>query len=248
MIEPSALRLIARAVGLEEKDLATVRLVQEPGRTWLSLYQVSPPDKAFEALSDGLRKYYNARLSGHSQSSIFASVTNQQFLTTATDPDILVLIKERPLLPAGLLRKIATGATTNRAGFVASESVRITIENGKRQTNRTVHVPKVDEVRRWVSYSFVDGPIEWRYQLHFKADGSVNSLMEMKSDAQESDPKFQPLFKAVDAEVEAEMKRAGSFGKLGSVHTFWHLKQEKLKAKGVDWRSPAELNPGVHYD
>jgi hypothetical protein len=48
--------------------------------------------------------------------------------------------------------------------------------------------------------------------------------------------------------VHAEMKRKGSFGKFGSVHEFWGLKQEKLKAKGIKWRSPAELNPNTNYD
>ena len=45
-----------------------------------------------------------------------------------------------------------------------------------------------------------------------------------------------------------KMKRAGDYGQFGSCHTFWHLKKEKLKVKGINWRSPSELNPNTCFD
>lgn len=248
MMDASIFRLIAKCANLEEADLTTVQLVSNPRGASLSLYQVLQPEKAFKALSFQLQDYYSSRMNGHSKITMLAALTNQAVVAVAGDADLAALLKKRPLLPAGLLRKEATGTTTNRAGLAASETIQTTIQNGKRQTIRTVHVPKVDEVSRWVSYSLVDGLIAWRYRLQLKPDGSPDSLLETKLDAKELDPKFQPLIKAVDDEVEVEMKRAGSFGKLGSVHTFWHLKKEKLKAKGIDWRSPAELNSNINFD
>ncbi len=248
MLDAATFRLIAKSARLQDADLATVQLVSSPRGNSLDLFQVHEPDKAFKALSPQLEEYFRSRMKGYSMGTWLAALTNHDVVVMTADADLIALLKKRPMLPAGMLRKEASGTTTNRAGLVARTTIQTTIQNGNLQTNRTVHVPKVDEVSRWVSYSLVDGPIAWKYRLQLKPDGSPDSVMETKFDAKELDPKFQPLLKAVDEEVDAEMQRAGSFGKFGSVHTFWHLKKEKLKAKGVEWRSPAELNPHISID
>jgi hypothetical protein len=69
-----------------------------------------------------------------------------------------------------------------------------------------------------------------------------------RRDAKEDDPKFQSTIKSVEAEVAAEMKAKGTFEKFGAIHEFWDLKKKKLQAQGIEWRSPAELNPDTHYD
>jgi hypothetical protein len=125
----------------------------------------------------------------------------------------------------------------------------LTIVNGKQQwrTNYT-HIPQKDEVCRWTSYVLVDGEVGWRYTLHFRGDGSFDRIDASKFDAKEVDSKFEAIIKSVDSEVEAEMKQNGTSGRFGSVHSYWRLKKEKLKAKGVDWHSPGELNHGRIYD
>lgn len=35
---------------------------------------------------------------------------------------------------------------------------------------------------------------------------------------------------------------------LGSCNTYWKRKKELLAQHGVEWQSPAELNPGVIFD
>lgn len=35
---------------------------------------------------------------------------------------------------------------------------------------------------------------------------------------------------------------------LGSCHRIWKLMKEDLKQQGVSWYSPAEMNPGHHFD
>jgi hypothetical protein len=147
-----------------------------------------------------------------------------------------------------MMKKIDTGTYTNHAGEVTSGSTTISTINGRSQTNETSEVSRKDEVCRWASFVLVDGEIAWCYNVRFKSDGSVGYVFDSRTDAKEYDPKLQPLIKQVDAEVTAEMKKNGSYGHLGSVHTFWERKKEKLKAKGVEWRSPGELSPNTIFD
>ena len=35
---------------------------------------------------------------------------------------------------------------------------------------------------------------------------------------------------------------------MGTCHRFWHRKKELLKERGIDWKSPAELNPDIRFD
>ena len=35
---------------------------------------------------------------------------------------------------------------------------------------------------------------------------------------------------------------------LGSCHRIWNLMKEDLKQQGISWYSPAEMNPGYHFD
>jgi hypothetical protein len=35
---------------------------------------------------------------------------------------------------------------------------------------------------------------------------------------------------------------------LGTCHLIWRRMKDKLAAKGITWYSPAEMNPGVHFD
>jgi len=137
---------------------------------------------------------------------------------------------------------------TNKAGNVASRTTSIRVVDGRTVTNETTHIPQVDEVCRWASYTLVDGEVGWRYFVKFKADGSLDYIHDSRCDAKEYDAKYRKVIKAAEDEAHAEMKRNGSFGGFGSVHTFWHLKKEMLKAKGIEWRSPAELNPNTCYD
>ena len=78
--------------------------------------------------------------------------------------------------------------------------------------------------------------------------GNDAIIEHAKYDAKEFDPKYMNTIKDVEDRVHAEMKRNGTFGQFGSVHTFWELKQEYLKAKDIIWHSPEELNPNTRYD
>lgn len=67
-----------------------------------------------------------------------------------------------------------------------------------------------------------------------------------KFDPQESDPKLRVTFAAADAAAErrvGNVKRDERF-----VFRFWSEKKKILRQKhGIDWRTPAELNPQIRY-
>lgn len=51
-------------------------------------------------------------------------------------------------------------------------------------------------------------------------------------------------------ELEREIKaQIGKGGYLGYCHVYWAVKKRILKEKyGIDWKSPAELNPHIRFD
>ena len=67
-----------------------------------------------------------------------------------------------------------------------------------------------------------------------------------KFDPQESDPKLRAAFAAADATAErrvGNVKRDDKF-----IFRFWSAKKQILRQQfGIDWRTPAELNPQIAY-
>ena len=52
-----------------------------------------------------------------------------------------------------------------------------------------------------------------------------------------------------DAEKFVDATTRGDYDGIGSVHNRWNLKKEYLKNKhGIDWKTPAEMNPGTMFD
>jgi hypothetical protein len=155
LLDTNTVRLIAKYSGLAEEDLSTIQVAPWKEPEGIALYQIGPSAKAFEVLSEQLRR---------------------------------------------------------------------------------------------VVYTLADGDIAWSYFVQFKSDGSLDYAHASKCDAKDYDPKYEKVIKEVEAEVEQQMKADGTYGRFGSVHSFWHLKKDKLKARGIEWRSPSELNPYVNYD
>lgn len=248
LLNTNTIFLIAKWARLTETDLATVQVVKAPNRPWVELYQLGRSEKAFKVLSERLRSYVVARQQGHTKEWLVGGLTNKTLGSSSADPDLRALATRYPLVPFSLLTKSSSGTITNQAGHVASHTVSTAVVNGRWQTNETKHIPKVDEVCRWVAFTTVDGEIGWKYSIRYKADGSLDYIHESRCDGKELDPKYRALMRGVDDQCHAEMKRDGTLGTFGSVHSFWHLKKEALKAKGVEWRSPAELNPHSSYD
>lgn len=249
ILDTNIIELIARAVNLSVQDRTLFQLASSGGNdVWL--YRLNDKwSDGCDRFTEKLGAYIQARGDGHTRDCLLNGITNRQSISVIKDPDLRILATNYPIMPVSWFKRGETGTTTNKAGQVASRSMSMSIVNGKQvlQTNYT-HIPKVDEICRWVSYSLVDGEIAWNYHLQFKADGSLDNIHASKFDAKETDPKLEAVFKAVGSEVDAEMKQQSAYGKLGAVHTYWWLKKERLKARGIDWKSPAELNQGTIYD
>ncbi len=57
-------------------------------------------------------------------------------------------------------------------------------------------------------------------------------------------------YKKIEKKVETEIKLRHLFisKKLGYVHHYWECKRKILHRYGIEWRSPAEMNPRIIFD
>jgi hypothetical protein len=61
----------------------------------------------------------------------------------------------------------------------------------------------------------------------------------------EDDPKLRPVIEEAHALAIAAEPTRGR----GSCHRLWHAKKKILKERfGIEWFSPAEMNPGTKFD
>jgi len=248
LLDENLISRIAKRTGLTKADLATIAIAQRAGGHGLELYQLRRPDKAFKVLEPQLRNYVSARRSGHTKEFMLAGLTNITSLLLISDPDMRVLSVQKPFLPISQVVEVGSGTSTNSAGEVASMSTTTTIVNGRFQTSSVTNRPKADQIHRWSSYRITDGDITWVYTLNFKPNAELQHIQEERRDAKDFDPKFQKTFKEVDDELIAQMKKEGTYGRLGSIRWFWDRKKTQLEGKGIQWRSPQELNPQTRYD
>jgi hypothetical protein len=248
LLDTNTVHLVARFAGITGAELSAIEVAPSRDRGCVRLYPLGRSDKALMVLSEHLRRYIRVREEGHTREFALAVFAHRVQASSISDPHLRVLATNQAPLPLSWVRRAESGTTTNKAGTIVSRTTSTAIVGGKTVTNETAHVPKVDEVCRWTSYTVVDGEVAWRFFMKFKADGSLDYVYDSRYDAKEYDPKCQKIIKTVEAEVHAEMKKDGSYGKVGSVHDFWHLKREKLKARGFQWRSPSELNLNTNYD
>ncbi len=71
----------------------------------------------------------------------------------------------------------------------------------------------------------------------------------MKHDPQENDPKLKMLIDAADREAAAILATQYPRNVFGVCHLFWKTKQQILLTKhGIEWRTPAEMNPDTIFD
>ncbi|NMC04755.1 MAG: hypothetical protein GYA24_06065 [Candidatus Lokiarchaeota archaeon] len=72
--------------------------------------------------------------------------------------------------------------------------------------------------------------------------------MAYKRDKIETDPRYERIISEANQEAEKAVVIVKK-GEMGYCHAFWAAKKRVLKEKyGIDWKSPAELNPHVMFD
>jgi hypothetical protein len=70
------------------------------------------------------------------------------------------------------------------------------------------------------------------------------SDMQLIRDPIEDDPRYREILERADAETREELA-----GKERNCYVFWKVKKRILKERhGLDWKTPAELNPTVLFD
>ncbi len=102
----------------------------------------------------------------------------------------------------------------------------------------------------WTYISIVDS-IALQYLVSIGPTGSVRQVLETKRSAFEFDPVYSSIISNVQERVIAEMEaeNLGSSRGFGACHTIWNRQKDILyNEHGLDWKTPAELNPYTAYD
>ena len=249
VLDTNTVNKLARFGGVTDQELATVQVFKSTNNEDIMLGQLGSNEAGFKKLDELLRGYIQARQEGHTKAFLMAGLTND--LSVIKDRDLRVIATNRESywspIPVSWLKKMDADTQDYAADGTPIFEIPDNKEKSGLKTNAVGQKLPVAEVRRWAQYSLVDGGLGWEYYVSFRADGSLESILGTRCDAKEFDAKYAKVIKQVEAEADAEMKRDGIVG-LGSVHTFWSLKREKLKAKGIEWKSPSELNPGTMFD
>jgi hypothetical protein len=95
----------------------------------------------------------------------------------------------------------------------------------------------------------------WVIDDYGKSSGRPKNTSGLKYDPIEDDPAFGPMIGEANREAQRQLEerrvQEGRPGQswLGDVHFFYAVKKQYLKDKyGIDWRTPAEMNPHIAID
>jgi hypothetical protein len=69
--------------------------------------------------------------------------------------------------------------------------------------------------------------------------------MDIKRDPIEETEKFKEIIAEVEHYLDKEFENQEGFG---VCHRYWAEKKKMLAQYGIDWHSPAELNPDIIFD
>jgi hypothetical protein len=247
LLDTDLFRIIAKANGLSDEELAKFQIRQERGAVELYYFGDSDPTyTTFSLMSRPLQSFAEAREAGHTRDFALGAITNRTDPSTVSDPDLRAILQERPTLPVDRLRRVASGSYTNKAGIKIGRTRRTT--NGPFYTTNLIEMTKVDEVGRRVLYVLVDGEVASEYEVRFNSHGIVDDVSESLCDGKEYDPKYSRTIRDAMHQATAELTTEGVPHRLGYVHVFWQRVKKMLKEKGIDWHSPAEMNPTRIYD
>lgn len=229
LLDTNTVRAIAASAGITQQGPWAFVIAPDPGGTGIWLYRLTDHDlEGCARFARCLQSYVEARLDGHTRRCLLAAITNQVPPSAVRNPDLRLLISQNPLLPASWLKSsetnIVSGLSTQRPN------------------------PGTVGAGRCASFDLTDGDVTWRYTLYFKADGAFAKLTEVKFDAKDIDPRFTGAMNEVDREVKATLESTERLGRVGTANEFWVMKKRALKNRGIEWRSPAELNPGLIFD
>lgn len=86
-----------------------------------------------------------------------------------------------------------------------------------------------------------------KYTESFTNSNVRATRLPMSHDPIERDPEIAPLIDEADRITQKEL--ANEKRRMGFCHLYWRTKKRVLKEQfGIDWKTPAEMNPGVMFD
>lgn len=173
----------------------------------------------FQNVVNVAKDYIEQRLSGHTKEYLIDSLEAKVAKAETSDHTLGMLLRRYPELPPSWLKKTADWTTTDTARSPV----------------------------RYIVYTLIDGEVAWDYTVTILSDGSQGGVGCENMDAKDRDPKYVKIMKEVNAKVKARMKKGNVQG-LGSCLVFWEWKKDSLRGKGIEWRSPKDLNPHTFYD
>jgi hypothetical protein len=99
--------------------------------------------------------------------------------------------------------------------------------------------------KRWLALALiVAAPVAATLGLTAYFEWSRSQPYQKRHDPIEDDPDLQPILQAAEKQAKEELK--GEPQELGFIHRYWSVKRRILKDKhGIDWRTPAEMNPNL---
>jgi hypothetical protein len=217
LLDTNIVGLLVKFAHLTDTDCK--KLLIAPNEPELWLYALSEDCKpAFSRFGEAIGQYRDCRINGLSKEFLMEGLTNQIPLNLIKDPDLRVVRTNYPMIPTSRLKKTASGEVNDKQGRLARQFSEVTL---------------------------IDGKIGWRFTITYFPAGYFDNLSKLIFDSADADPALKSVFEEVNQKIESQMKAEGTFGQLGSIQLFWRLKKEILKEKGIDWRSPQELNGGI---
>jgi len=86
-----------------------------------------------------------------------------------------------------------------------------------------------------------------QYKKSFANSNARATNVFFNRDPIERDPSFSEQIAQADEMAKLELKEQPR--RMGSCHTLWRTKKRILKEQfGIDWKTPAEMNPHVFFD
>lgn len=77
---------------------------------------------------------------------------------------------------------------------------------------------------------------------------SMLDLMVIKHDPQEKDPALKILIDKAGEEALQIVNKHTPERRRGKCHDIWTEQKRILSEQGIDWKSPAEMNPHSYFD
>lgn len=95
---------------------------------------------------------------------------------------------------------------------------------------------EIEKWRRYIDTAHVSDK-EWTEEYGIR----------LKFDPVERTPRWEELYETVERQTDAEI--GGDFPRgMGFCHLYWHTKTAVLAQHGIQWRSPASMNPRILFD